>query len=157
MVRDIISSTEQQAIVSSDVKSVVSFKEDGGVDLTFSFKWATNCIPLMNLEILNVSSGNIVAHFNSLIPSYHGSGAERTLSLRLATTADLLMNTHYTAHLTSISAQRELGAEGAVSFSKQWKIRKCYYCTIIIVGYFHVSPIFCDKIDTTKFHATSCK
>ena len=117
MVKYIISSPEQQTIDSSDVKSTVSFNEDGRVDLTFFFKWSTNCIPLMNVDIFNASSGNRVAQFLSLIPTYQGSGAERILSLRLATTAYLAMNTHYTKQLTSISAQRELDVE--VLFSKQ--------------------------------------
>ena len=111
MVKYIISSPEQQTIDSSDVKSTVSFNKDGRVDLTFFFKWSTNCIPLMNVDIFNASSGNRVAQFLSLIPTYQGSGAERILSLRLATTADLAMNTHYTKQLTSISAQKELDVE----------------------------------------------
>ena len=99
------------------VTETVSFEEEGVLSLTFSFRWATNCIPVFSIEIEEEPSGTIIASHGTLIPTVSGSGEGRTLTLSISST-DLVDNTHYTAQLTSISAQRELEAQGTVPLSK---------------------------------------
>ena len=107
---------EQQSTSAEAVTETVSFEEEGVLSLTFSFGWATNCIPVFSIEI-EESSGTIIASHGTLIPAVSGSGEGRTLTLSISST-DLVDDTHYTAQLTSISAQRELEAQGTVPLSK---------------------------------------
>ena len=108
------------------VTETVSFEEEGLLSLTFSFGWATNCIPVFSIEI-EESSGTIIASHGTLIPTVSGSGEGRTLTLSISST-DLVDNTHYTAQLTSISAQRELEAQGTVPLSK-WQDYSAMLCS----------------------------
>jgi len=118
---------EQQSISAEAVTETVSFEEEGVLSLTFSFRWATNCIPVFSIEIEEESSGTIIASHGTLIPTVSGSGERRTLTLTITST-DLVNDTHYTAHLTSISAQRELEAQGTVPLSK-WQDYSAMLCS----------------------------
>lgn len=109
--------TEQQTVDSEDVMSEVIYQEDGSFSLSLSLSWPVTCIPLFSVELLGEGEdGERVTH-SRLVPSVSGSGGERQLHLILPLQG-LPANAHYTAQLTSISAQREVTAINTLSFSK---------------------------------------
>ena len=124
---------EQQRISAEAVTETVSF-EEGVLSLTFSFQWATNCIPVFSIEIVEVSSGSIVTSHDTLIPTVLGSGGGRTLTLSISG-ADLVDNTHYTARLISVSAQREVEAQGTVPLSKWWDCSAMLCAGAVLVAF----------------------
>ena len=99
---------------SEDVMSEVIYQEDGSVSLSLSLGWPVSCIPLFSVDLLG--EGEEVIH-SRLVPSVSGSGGERQLHLILPLQG-LPANAHYTAQLTSISAQREMAAMNTLSYSK---------------------------------------
>ena len=109
--------TERQTVSAASVRREVVYQEDGGVSLSLSLPWLTDCFPLFSLELAERGGGGggTVLH-DRLVPRVTGTGAEREVQLTVPLQGR--DNTHYTAQLSSTSSERTLAAQERLNYSE---------------------------------------
>ena len=101
---------------SSEVVSEVMYRDED-VFLTLSLDdWPTDCIPLFSVELVAAGEGEGVIIHSRVIPHVSGSSDNRQLHLLIP--LERPDNARYTASLTTISSERTVTADDAITYSK---------------------------------------